>query len=177
MKKSFFWIKAKTNEYIRTSAIEGTKKNKCLHSSTINGSKKDDVFVLQLSKDEEKWKHSFLNYQRNYLIWTSGFWPRVRARALRAPAFLGSLYSSCVALFYRKRLPQQNGDRRIGERETCMHVIVCRAKVGARAFPSPPHAIRRRALCAMAAPPHSTFPWTEISDFQEKRLKSMTASF
>ncbi len=26
-------------------------------------------------------------------------------------------------------------------------------------------------------PPHSTFPWTEISDFQEKRLKSMTASF
>ena len=63
------------------------------------------------------------------------------------------LYGSCVVLFYRKRLPQQNGDRRIGERETCMHLIVCRAKVGARAFPSPPHAIRRRALCAMTAPP------------------------
>jgi hypothetical protein len=47
------------------------------------------------------------------------------------------LYSSCVALFYRKRLPQQNVDRRIGERETCMHLIVCRAKVGARALPSP----------------------------------------
>ncbi len=55
--------------------------------------------------------------------------------------------------FYRKRLPQQNGDRRIGERETCMHLIVCRARVGARAFPSLPHAIRRRALCAMTAPP------------------------
>ncbi len=26
-----------------------------------------------------------------------------------------------VALFYRKRLPQQQGDRRIGERETSMH--------------------------------------------------------
>ena len=55
--------------------------------------------------------------------------------------------------FYRKRLPQQNGDRRIGVRETCMHLIVCRAKVGARALPSPLHAIRRRALCAMTAPP------------------------
>ncbi len=64
-----------------------------------------------------------------------------------------NLYSSCVALFYRKRLPQQNGDRRKGERETCMHLIVCRVRVGARAFPSPPHAIRRRALCAMTAPP------------------------
>ncbi len=64
-----------------------------------------------------------------------------------------TVYSSCVALFYRKRLPQQNGDRRIGERETCMHLIVCRARVGARAFPSPPHAIRRRALCAMTPPP------------------------
>jgi hypothetical protein len=31
------------------------------------------------------------------------------------------LYRSCIALFYRKRLPQQQGDRRIGERETSMH--------------------------------------------------------
>ncbi len=30
------------------------------------------------------------NYEQNYCI-TSGFWPRVRARALRAPVFLGSL--------------------------------------------------------------------------------------
>jgi hypothetical protein len=47
------------------------------------------------------------------------------------------MYSSCVALFYRKRLPQQNGDRKLGERETCMHLIVCGSKVGARALPSP----------------------------------------
>jgi hypothetical protein len=26
--------------------------------------------------------------------------------------YAASVYSSCVALFYRKRLPQQNGDRR-----------------------------------------------------------------
>jgi hypothetical protein len=26
-------------------------------------------------------------------------------------------------------------------------------------------------------PPHSTFTWAKISDFQEKRLKGMTASF
>jgi hypothetical protein len=59
-----------------------------------------------------------------------------------------------------------------------MHSSVCRTKVGARASPSPPpHAIKRQALCAITAPPHSTFPWTEISDFQEKQLKSMTASF
>jgi hypothetical protein len=50
------------------------------------------------------------------------------------------LYRSCIALFYRKRLPQQNGDRRIGERGTCMRLIVCGSKVGARALP--PHAIR-----------------------------------
>ena len=47
-----------------------------------------------------------------------------------------SLYRSCIALFYRKRLPQQNGDRRIGERGTCMRLIVCGSKVGARALPS-----------------------------------------
>ncbi len=31
------------------------------------------------------------------------------------------VYRSCIALFYRKRLPQQQRDRRIGERETSMH--------------------------------------------------------
>ncbi len=31
------------------------------------------------------------------------------------------VYRSCIALFYRKRLPQQQGDIRIGERETSMH--------------------------------------------------------
>jgi hypothetical protein len=29
-------------------------------------------------------------YERTYIV-TSGFWPRVRARALRAPVFLGAL--------------------------------------------------------------------------------------
>jgi hypothetical protein len=32
-----------------------------------------------------------------------------------------TVYRSCIALFYQKRLPQQQGDRRIGERETSMH--------------------------------------------------------
>jgi hypothetical protein len=32
-----------------------------------------------------------------------------------------TLYRSCIALFYRKRLPQQQGDRRIRERDTSMH--------------------------------------------------------
>jgi hypothetical protein len=44
-----------------------------------------------------------------------------------------------------------------------------------------PEAIARRrqtgVIKAHPPPSHSTFPWTEISDFQEKRLKSMTASF
>jgi hypothetical protein len=37
----------------------------------------------------------------------------------------------------------------------------------------------RRQWCYQGTPPpsHSTFPWTKISDFQEKRLKSMTASY
>jgi hypothetical protein len=33
------------------------------------------------------------------ILYTSGFWPRVRARALRAPVFLGSL-----TLFYTRGL-------------------------------------------------------------------------
>ncbi len=41
------------------------------------------------------------------------------------------------------------------------------------------HRPRRQSGVIKARPPplHSTFPWTKISDFQEKRLKSMTASF
>jgi hypothetical protein len=31
------------------------------------------------------------------------------------------LYRSCTALFYRKRLPQQQRDRWMGERETSTH--------------------------------------------------------
>ena len=36
---------------------------------------------------------------------------------------------------------------------------------------------RQSGVIKAHPPPHSTFPWTKISDFQEKRLKSMTASF
>ncbi len=39
------------------------------------------------------------------------------------------------------------------------------------------HRPRRQSGVIKAPPSHSTFPWTKISDFQEKRLKSMTASF
>ena len=50
-------------------------------------------------------------------------------------------------------------------------------------FPLPPHTHRAPAELPGAAlsghipPSHSTFTWAKISDFQEKRLKSMTASF
>ncbi len=50
-------------------------------------------------------------------------------------------------------------------------------------FPPPPTHTARLLYCLglryqdTSPPLHSTFPWTEISDFQEKRLKSMTASF
>jgi hypothetical protein len=49
--------------------------------------------------------------------------------------------------------------------------------------PSPPIHTARLLHCLglryqdTSPPSHSTFPWTEISDFQEKRLKSMIASF
>ncbi len=50
-------------------------------------------------------------------------------------------------------------------------------------LPSPPTHTARLLHCLglhyqdTSPPSHSTFPWTKISDFQEKRLKSMTASF
>ena len=50
--------------------------------------------------------------------------------------------------------------------------------------PSPPPYTLRACCVAWGCvirtyppPSHSTFPWTEISDFQEKQLKSMIASF
>ncbi len=63
------------------------------------------------------------------------------------------MYRSCIALFYRKRLPQQNGDRRIGERETSMHLIVCGSEVGTRALPSPPTCNKRQAWVHYGCPP------------------------
>ena len=50
-------------------------------------------------------------------------------------------------------------------------------------FPLPPHTRRApaglpgAALSGHIPPPLSTFTQAKISDFQEKRLKSMTASF
>ena len=60
------------------------------------------------------------------------------------------LYSSCVALFYRKRLPQRNGDRRKRDLHA-FQVYVGQGRL--LAPPPPPHAIRRRALCTLPAPP------------------------
>jgi hypothetical protein len=73
------------------------------------------------------------------------------------------VYRSCIALFYRKRLPQQNGDRRIGERETSMHLIVCGSEVGTRTLPSPPHAIRGGPGALWLPPPLNS---TQTGQFQ-----------
>jgi len=62
------------------------------------------------------------------------------------------LFSSYVALFYRKRLPQQNGDRRKRDLHA-FQVYVGQGRL--LAPPPPPHAIRRRALCTLPAPPLS----------------------
>ena len=90
------------------------------------------------------------------------------------------LYRSCIALFYRKRLPQQQRDRRIGERETsthCLHVGQRRV----RAIPpfSPPSTCdKKQAWVHYSAPPPPLSVNRPISsDFQGRRLKSMKASF
>ncbi len=60
---------------------------------------------------------------------------------LEVGCWMAKIYFVTVSLlhssFSSKRLPQQNVDRRIGERGTCMCLIVCGLKVGARALPSP----------------------------------------
>ncbi len=56
--------------------------------------------------------------------------------------------------FYRKRLPQQNGDRRIGERGTCMRLIVCGSKVGLAPSP-PPTRDKEAGLVYYNCPPPS----------------------
>ncbi len=63
-----------------------------------------------------------------------------------------SVYSSYVAFLYRKRLPQQNGDRRKRNLHACQ-VYVGQRWVFAPPPPPPPHAIRGRAVCTMTAPP------------------------
>jgi hypothetical protein len=64
------------------------------------------------------------------------------------------LYRSCIALFYRKRLPQQQRDRWVGERETSTHWL----HVGqrwVRAIPPHPPLTRdkRQGLGALQLPP------------------------
>ncbi len=61
-----------------------------------------------------------------------------------------ALYSSCVALFYRKRLHQPNGDRRKRDLHA-FQVYVGQGRL--LAPPPPPHAIRRPALCTLPVPP------------------------
>jgi hypothetical protein len=60
------------------------------------------IFTKLLTKYRTQWKkfgfYEFLTectvqsvHTVDHSLYTSGFWPRVRARALRAPVFLGSL--------------------------------------------------------------------------------------
>ncbi len=87
------------------------------------------------------------------------------------------LYRSCIALVYRKRLPQQNGDRWIGERETSMHLIVCGSEVGTRTLPSPPTRDKRRAWCTMTAPPPNSTQTGQIQWFLRKAAKKYDSLF
>jgi hypothetical protein len=47
----------------------------------------------------------------------SAYWKRINYEGEN----IQKVYRSCIALFYRKRLPQQQGDRRMRERDTSMH--------------------------------------------------------
>ncbi len=105
-----------------------------------------------------------------YSLCKSNIWELILKVCICNVVFLKNLpryllYRSCIALFYRKRLPQQNGDRWIGERETSMHLIVCGSEVGTRALPSPPTCDNRRACCTMTAPPSIVHKQAKFSDF------------
>jgi len=80
----------------------------------------------------------------------------------------GMVYRSCIALFYRKRLPRQQGDRRRGGRETSMHLIVCGSEVGTRALPSPPTCDKRRAWGPYGCPPPNSTQTGQFSVIFEK---------
>ncbi len=79
-----------------------------------------------------------------------------------------------TGLFYRKRPPQQNGDRRKRHRTECTRMRPWWRSP--RRLRVPGHA-GRVTLSRHIPPLNSTFTQDKISDFQEKRLKSMTASF
>jgi hypothetical protein len=76
-----------------------------------------------------------------------------------------TLYRSCIALFYRKRLPQQNGDRRI-RRKRNLHAFDCMWVKGGRSRPPLPlHAIRGGPVFHNCPPPpivHSHRPKSVI---------------
>ncbi len=75
------------------------------------------------------------------------------------------VYRSCIALFYRKRLPQQQRDRWIGERETSMHWLYAGQR-WVRAIPPypPPTCDKRRAWVLYSCPP-PPFNSTQTSQF------------
>ncbi len=77
---------------------------------------------------------------------------------------LKPVYRSCTALFYRKRLPQQNGDRRI-RRKRNLHAFDCMwVKGGCSRPPLSPHAIRGGPVYYNCPPPivHSHGPKSVI---------------
>jgi len=86
------------------------------------------------------------------------------------------LYRSCIALFYRKRLPQQNGDRRM-RRKRNLHAFDCMwVKGGCSRPPRPPHAIRGGPVYhnCPPPPPPSTSPNTKKKTFRTRRQKKKT---
>ncbi len=88
--------------------------------------------------------------------------------------------SSCGALFYRKRLPQQNGDMRKRD----LHAFKLYVEQGRLLAPPPPRPLpptRDKRLAGPvypASPPPSThaLPMAKTSDFQDVRPKRRTSS-
>ncbi len=79
-----------------------------------------------------------------------------------------------TGLFYRKRPPQRNRDRRKRHRTKCTGLRPCWRSL--RHMHVPGHAGRSDVIMA-PPPPNSTYTQAKISDFWVKQLKSMTASF
>ena len=98
-----------------------------------------------------------------------------KRRVLGSP----SVSHQWCALFYRllRSSTRHIGRVEKGERET----QVSRVNEATVAWPEAIACRRPRGrsgvIKAHPPPPNSTFPWTETSVFQEKRLKSMIASF
>jgi hypothetical protein len=68
-----------------------------------------------------------------------------------------NVYRSCIALFYRKRLPQQQRDRWIGERETSTHWLHVGRRWVRAIPPHPPLTCdKRQGLGALWLPPPSS---------------------